>query len=161
MKRSEQGGATLIVIGVIALALVIGFGTYFLIYATAEGRGRVALHNQQRSATALQASYEYFHDTCRDVLAKSQNVNVLQHNLDDLVKNTPTTDPFGQYESQVAQARTALAGTINVRNDEAQDYNAKSHEFTHNFMRSHDLPDEIGPPDGVSYDALRCENQGG
>lgn len=149
------------VVLIVALVLAVSVGTWAFTYFTAETRGRVDLHNQQRSAAELQASYEFFHDTCRAVIAQTQQVDALQQNLDSLRVNAPASDPFGQYAVQVAQVQTQVTGLENVRASTAQDYNAKSHEFTHNFMRSRDLPDEIGPPNGVSYSALRCENGAG
>lgn len=141
----------------VAAALIIGFGIYFLTYATAETRGRIALHNQQRSPEQLQASYEYFHDTCRDVIAKGQQLTTLQATYDAQVKARPANDPFGQYAAQLQQLSTQVAGLSNLRDSEAQQYNAKTHEFTVNFMKSHDLPYEIGPPTGVAYVSLKCE----
>lgn len=145
-------------IGVVVLCAAIGLGVYFLTYGTAETRGRIALHNQQRSATQLQQSYESFHDTCRDIIAKGSAID----NLADQIAATtvPANDPFGQNQQQLNQLQGQLTGLKNIRATEAQQYNAKSHEFTVNFMRSSDLPVEIGPPDGVAFSALRCENQG-
>lgn len=145
-------------LGVVVLCVALGLGVYFLVYGTAETRGRIALHNQQRSATQLQQSYEYFHDTCRDVIAKGAQIDNLQAQI--AATKTPASDPFGQAQQQLGQLQGQLTGLKNIRATEAQQYNAKSHEFTSNFMRSSDLPVEIGPPDGVAFSALRCENQG-
>lgn len=148
------------VVAVIAVMLAAGLAIYAVTYFTADARGRIALHNKVRSADELQASYEYFHDTCRDIIAKGQQLTTLGAQLTDMRAHPPASDPFGQYQQQVVQVEGQVTGLSNARDSAAQAYDAKSHEFTHNFMRSHDLPVEIGPPSGVPYDALRCENQG-
>lgn len=151
----------LIPLGALLLVSAMVVGVYALVYGTAETRGRIALHNQQRSATELQASYEYFHDTCRDLIAKGEQIASLQIEYKQAVAARPATDPAGQYAQSLLQLAGQANGIFNLRASEAGDYNAKAHEFTHNFMQSKDLPLEIGPPDGVPFSALRCENQGG
>lgn len=157
--RRESGSTALAVlatVGGLILVAAIGVGIYALTYATAETRGRIALSNQQRTPGQLQASYEYFHDTCRSIIAAGQQLATLQQQLD----STPaaTSDPFGQAAQRTDQLRGQIAGLSNLRDQKAQDYDAKSHEFTRNFMRSRDLPIEIGPPTGVPYDGLVCES---
>lgn len=159
MRRNENGGVglgILAAIGGLILVVGIGIGIYALVYSTADVRGRIALHNQQRSATALQFSYEYFHNTCHTVLAENQNIGELQHQIDGLKKDT-SSDPFGQRGGQVLTLNTDLTGLEQQRDQTAQDYNAKTHEFTLNFMKSKDLPYEIGPPNGTAYADLTCE----
>jgi hypothetical protein len=145
------------VVGFVMFGLAIWGIVYAITYFTAEGRGRVALHNEARSAEELRESYEYFHDTCRSVIAQTQQIATVQEDLDARIAARPVDDPFGQYEQQIGQVQTQLTGLKNVRASTAQEYNAKSHEFTHNFMKSHDLPDEIGPPNGVEFESLSCE----
>lgn len=153
--RPRIGSIVLTVVGFFVLLGVISLGVWGFNYFTAETRGRVDLHNEARSASELRASYEYFHDTCRDVIAKGQQIDNIQARLDSMV--APASDPFGNYATQRAQVETQLTGVKNLRDGEAQEYNAKSHEFTHNFMRSSDLPDEIGAPNGTPYESLECE----
>lgn len=148
-----RNGALIIAVVVVAVGLI----SYFAVFATADKRGKVALHNQTRSPEEQRFNYEYFHNTCRSVITDTQQVKTLQAQVDDLKANPPANDPFGQAQSQLIQLETQLTGLKNSRDDHAQEYNAKSHEFTRNFIKSKDLPDEIGPPTGVSYDALRCE----
>jgi hypothetical protein len=155
--RGARNGCLRWVIGLALVGLLVGGAVYFLTYVTAEGRGRIALHNEARSAAELRESYEYFHETCRDVIAQTRQIATLESQLSDMLEAAPTADPFGQYAQQVTQVRSQVSGLRNVRDTTAQDYNARSHEFTRNFMRSRDLPEEIGPPTGVPFDDLRCE----
>lgn len=142
---------------VVLLAVVIPLASWAFNYGTAETRGRVALHNQQRSAVAIQDAYEYFHNTCHAIIADGQQMRTLQDQIDTMVRTAPAADPFGQYAQQVGQLRTDLTGLSQKRDNEAQAYDARSHEWTVNFMRSRDLPVEIGPPNGDPYAGLRCE----
>lgn len=153
--KPRVGSIVVSVIGFFVLLGVISLSVWGFNYFFAETKGRVELHNKQRSATEIQASYEYFHETCRDVIAKTQQVDTLTEQIEST--KAPATDPFGQFANQQVQLQTQLTGLENVRDTAAQEYNAKSHEFTHNFMKSDDLPDEIGPPNGVPYDSLQCE----
>lgn len=142
-----------------AVLLVVGIvvGIYVLTYATAETRGRIALHNQQRSAEALQFNYEYFHDQCHAVLTDQQNLQVAKNNLKALTAAKPATDPFGQYAQTLVESQNQISDQERLRNQAAQDYNSKSHQFTRNFIKSNDLPVEIGPPTGEPYESLVCE----
>lgn len=146
-----------IIASIVGLMIVAGLAWYALVYASADTRGRVALHNQQRDPSALQFNYEYFHDTCHKVIAQTQQVATLQAQVDNDIAHPPASDPFGQYQSRIAQEQNDLTGLKNVRDGVAQEYNSRSHQFTRDFMKSNDLPDEIGPPTGVAYAQLKCE----
>lgn len=162
IASSELGGVTAAVLAVIAglavVALVV-VGVYFFVYATAEGRGRVALHNQQRSATNLQFNYEYFHDQCHAIVAEGQQIATLERQLAEQQAAPPVSDPFGQSAQLLAQVRSQVTGLRNLRDADAQDYSSKANQFTRNFMQSRDLPFEIGPPSGEPYEGLVCESK--
>lgn len=139
------------------VAAVVAGGVYAITYATADSRGRIALHNQQRTADQLQASYEYFHEACHNIITEGQQITTLEAQYKNDVAHPPVNDPFGQNASRLSQEEQDLTGLKNVRDADAQTYDARSHEFTHNFMKSHDLPLEIGPPNGTPYEGLVCE----
>lgn len=148
--------ATLITIGSIIVVIGICLGVYFAVFATANTRGRVALHNQLRNPNQIQFNYEYFHDTCHSIIAQTQQIATLQSQYDE-AKKQKGSDPFGQNASRLDQTLTQITGVTNLRDSTAQDYDSKSNEFTRDYMKSRDLPTEIGPPNGVAYDQLICE----
>ncbi len=160
--KKEAGAVTAAVLGVIAglvVVALIAVGVYFFIYATAEGRGRIALHNQQRTATNLQFNYEYFHDQCHAIIAEGQQITTLERQVAEQQAAPPANDPFGQSAQMLAQLRSQVTGLRNLRDADAQDYSSKANQFTRNFMQSRDLPFEIGPPSGEPYEGLVCESK--
>lgn len=157
MRRTQHGQVAWTILGVVAL-VAIALGVYFAVFATAGVRGRVALHNKVRSADSQAFNYDKFHNDCHSVIALTSQIATAEATLADLKANPPASDPFGQYPVQLSQARTDLQGMKNQRDSIAQAYNSASHEpLTHSFMKSHDLPTEIGPPSGVAYESLTCE----
>lgn len=139
------------------LAALLALGIYFAVYGTSAFRGRVALHNQQRSAAAQQFNYEYFHDTCHAVITATQQLGTLRTQLAQATAAPAGSDPFGQHQSRVDQLNSDISGLSNIRDATAQEYNSRSHQYTRDFVKSKDLPAEIGPPNGVAYDQLNCE----
>lgn len=163
LREEGQIGLTVLITAVcLIIAIGIALGVYFLVFATAGARGRVAASNTARNGSNTAASYEYFHDTCHSVMALTAQVGTLGDQVLYDQAHPPSNDPFGQIQSQQAQRASDLTGLRNQRDAVAQQYNARSHEpLTRSFIKSRDLPEEIGPPTGVPYDQVRCEAQGG
>jgi hypothetical protein len=158
--KNEAGSTTVAVLASILGVIVVvavSIGIYLTVFATAGVRGRVAASNTARSGALTAANYDYFRDTCRSVVALSNQIANVQAQVDADQAHPPANDPFGQLASQASQRQTDLLGLKNQRDAVAQQYNARSEEpLTHSYIKQTSLPEAIGPPDGVPYSALTC-----
>lgn len=130
MKQAikDFGAGTLLVIGVVVVALVIGVGLWVFRVATSDIKGRGDAEVTKNSALNRVGAQERFEDLYQEVQSADQRIDVAAAAYD--------ADP-----STVNQ--TNLTGIQSYCLDVIGDYNAEARKFSAAEFRAADLPESI------------------
>lgn len=123
------------IVAAIALVIALGFGLFWFStetsMRTADRRGEVEKMEQVEANGARRiADYEWFHNTCQDIVAQNQNIELAEQTLK------------GDKKTETLYALNA------THNDTVADYNSRaSQDYTSGQFKDSDLPYEIDPED--------------
>lgn len=139
-----SGGKIALWVG-IAVVVVIGvsLGIYFLVFATANDRGRIQASNQINGATNRIGQYDHFFDEWQAYRAQVASLPTLTNQLKAFNASNPpgTNDPFGQIAQQRNEIQTSLTGLEQQCINTATSFNTDSQRnYTETQFKASNLP---------------------
>lgn len=149
------GGAGLLAIIAVVLLVLIG-GAIVILSANFGGEvAKRSVHGRTKqqvfSPENNQAQVAFFHDHCRGVV---RDFREWQNNTSQLKADERAAryarDPIRQQQAEdvLTQDQQNVTQVANVLQNDAQDYNSRSAQWTANSFKDAGLPDRIEPPSG-------------
>lgn len=148
-EAAQTGSATLATlasIGGFLLAVGIGLLIYFLVFATADVRGRVAVHNTVLSGQSRLELTRHFHDLYATIRAQEdQAVQSWQTYQQD--KADHGGDPYGQHAQTVSTDLANYNGVVQLCIQNVNDYDQQASDSTRGLFVEANLPTSVDPKD--------------